>query len=162
MKPVTSASGRERGFTLVEIVVLIVVIGVAVSGVLLVFQNTVRGSADPQIYKQALAIAEAMLDEVLPNSYDPVAGGGTRAQFNDVDDYNAYATTGVQDIQGGAVPGLGDYNVGVVVAAPAALNDGDAGLVDVPDSKRVTVTVTHAPTGVSIRLDGYRTNYAAP
>jgi MSHA pilin protein MshD len=153
---------NRRGFTLIELVVLIVVIGVAMAGVLLIYQNTVRSSADPQIYKQALAIAEAMLDEILLNAYDHDASGATRANFNDVDDYNGYSTVGVQDIQGGAVTGLGDYNVGVVVAVPAALNDADAGFIDVPESKRVTVTVTHTPTAVSVRIDGYRTNYAAP
>ena len=37
-------------------------------------QNTVRGSADPQIRKQALAVAEAMMDEILLSPFDPVAG----------------------------------------------------------------------------------------
>jgi MSHA pilin protein MshD len=155
-----------RGFTLVEVIVLIVVISVAAAGVLLIFQNTVRRSADPQIYKQSLAIAEAMLDEVLLTSYDPAAGGGPpRANFNDVPDYNGFNTSpgGMTDIQGVAVPGLSDYNVSVTVTTDGttALNDEGATLTAVSDSRRVTVTVTHA-SGVSIALDGYRLRYAGP
>ena len=152
----------RRGFSLIEVVVLIVVIGVAMAGVLLIFQNTVRRSADPQVYKQALAIAEAMLDEILLTAYDPDGVGGPRANFNDVDDYIGFATSGVNDIQGVAVPGLADYNVAVVITPAATLNDGDPGLADVTESKRVTVTVTHPPSGVSVSLDGYRLKYAGP
>ena len=157
---------RRRGFTLIEVVVLIVVIGIATAGVLLIFQNTVRNSADPQIYKQSLAIAEAMLDEILLNPYGPVAGTGARADFNDVVDYNTFTTApgGITDIQGNPVAGLGDYNVLVSVTTDGttALNDAGATLTAVTESRRVTVTVTHAPTGISVALDGYRLNYAGP
>jgi MSHA pilin protein MshD len=154
-------SSSGRGFTLVEVVVLIVVIGIAVAGVLLVFQNTVRGSADPQVYKQALAIAEAMLDEILLTSYDPVAGGGTRANFNDVDDYAPYSTTGgMKDIDGNPVPGLQDYNVTSIAVVVSSLNSTVA-LTPVDEAKRITVTVTHV-SGVSLSLDGYRLKYAGP
>lgn len=154
---------RGRGFTLMEVVVLIVVLGIAAAGVLLVFQNTVHRSADPQIYKQALAIAEAMLDEILLNAYDHDGVVGTRAQFNDVQDYNGYTTApgGMTDIQGAAIPGLAAYNASVAVATPAALNDEGATLTSVAESRRVTVTVTHS-SGASVTLDGYRLRYAGP
>lgn len=148
-----------------EIVVLIVVLGIAAAGVLLVFQNTVRRSADPQVYKQALAIAEAMLDEILLNPYDHDGVIGTRAQFNDVPDFHNYNTNppgGMTDIQGAAIPGLAAYDVLVAVTTPAALNDEGASLTAVAESRRVTVTVSHAPSGVTVSLDGYRLRYAGP
>lgn len=153
----------RRGFTLIEVVVLIVVIGVAMAGVLLIFQNTVRKSADPQVYKQSLAIAEAMLDEILLAAYDPDGVGGPRANFNDVDDYIGYSTTGgMKDIQENAVPGLQDYNVFPPIAVVVSpLNDSPATLTQVGEAKRITVTVTHA-SGVSVSLDGYRLKYAGP
>jgi MSHA pilin protein MshD len=155
---------RARGFTLIEIIVLIVVMSAALVGLLLVFQTAVRSSADPQVQKQALAIAEALLDEILLTSYDPVLGTGPpRAAFNDVTDYNGYTTAGLgmRDIQDNAVPGLGDYNVANVVVTVVPLNDVGATLTPVADTKRVTVTVT-GPANVAISLDGYRVRYAGP
>jgi len=55
---------RERGLSLVELVVFIVIVSAAVAGVLGVMDVTTRSSADPLIHKQALAIAEAVLEEV--------------------------------------------------------------------------------------------------
>jgi MSHA pilin protein MshD len=65
---------RSRGLSLVEVIVFIVVVGVAVAGVLAALNVSTRASADPVIQKQALAIAEAVLEEVqlMPFTYcDP-------------------------------------------------------------------------------------------
>lgn len=152
---------RNRGFTLVEAVVLIVVVATAAVGVLMVFQNTVRASADPQVNKQALAIAEALLDEILLAPYDIGPGTGTRANFDDVRDYDGYTTAGgMRDIQNNPVPGLGAYNVNVTVV-PAALNATTGGLPAVTDVLLVTVRVT-GPLGFSVSLEGYRVKYNEP
>jgi len=55
---------RCRGVTLVELILAIVVIGVGLAGVLAAFQVAVRGSADPMIQKQMVAIAEEMVEEI--------------------------------------------------------------------------------------------------
>jgi MSHA pilin protein MshD len=150
------------GFTLIEVIVLIVVVSAALAGVLLVFQSTVRSSADPQVHKQALAIAEALLDEILLASYDPLPGTGARANFDDVDDYAGYTTIGgMKDIQNNPVPGLADFNVSNVAVALVTLNDSGGVLTPVAEAKRVTVTVT-GPAGFAISLDGYRLRYAGP
>lgn len=153
---------NARGFTLIELIVVIVVLSAAIAGVLLVFQNTVRASADPQVYKQALAIAEGMLDEILVASYDPLAGTGSRANFDDVDDYAGYTTAGgMKDIQGNPVAGLGAFNVSSITVTVVALNDSGGVLTPVNEAKRITVTVT-GPAGFAISLDGYRTRYVGP
>ena len=54
----------QRGVTLIELVIFIVVVSIAVVGLLQIFTRTTASSADPQLRKQALAIAEAMLDEI--------------------------------------------------------------------------------------------------
>ncbi len=74
---------RARGLTLIELVIFIAVVGIAVAGVLAVYSRAVQSSADPLVRKQAMAIGEALLSEVLaqPFSYcdpqdaanDPVA-----------------------------------------------------------------------------------------
>ena len=146
---------NSRGFTLVEIIVLIVVVATALVGVLLVFQNTVRGSADSQVNKQALAIAEALLDEILLASYDSLGASAGRANFDDVDDYIGYTTAGgMKDIQGAAIAGLESYNVTATTVTVTPL-------AGVAEAKRISVTVT-GPAGFQVTLDGWRLRYAAP
>ncbi|MDD2832444.1 MAG: type II secretion system protein [Methylotenera sp.] len=60
---------HTRGVTLVELVVFIVIISVALVGILKVLEITNRGSADPLIRKQALAIAESLLLEIQQQSF---------------------------------------------------------------------------------------------
>lgn len=56
---------RCRGISLVELVVFIAIISTALAGILGVMSFTTRASADPLAQKQALAIAEAYLEETL-------------------------------------------------------------------------------------------------
>jgi MSHA pilin protein MshD len=74
---------RQLGVTLVEQIVFIVIVGIAVTGVLAAFVMSTRGSADPMLQKQALAIAEAILEEVqlMPFTYcDPDDPQAAQAQ----------------------------------------------------------------------------------
>jgi MSHA pilin protein MshD len=143
---------NRAGFTLVELVIAIVVIGIAASGVLLVMNYTTAHSADPMIQHQAVAIAEAYLEEVLLQPYiDPdvvPSVEANRSLYDDLDDYN-FTDVGARDPSGAAITGLGAYTVTVAVT-PDTLNTVAA--------KRVAVTVTH-PSGIDMTLTGYRTNY---
>jgi MSHA pilin protein MshD len=67
MSPPTErgACRRERGVSLLELILFIVIVGAGIAGVLGVWRVTAQGSADPLIQKQALAIAEAYLEEAL-------------------------------------------------------------------------------------------------
>jgi MSHA pilin protein MshD len=177
---------RSRGSSLVELIMFIVIIGIAVAGVLGAMSLSTRASADPLIQKQALAIAEAYLEEVLamPFTYcDPddvdaatatsaTVGAGGCAATIEVIGAEAGETRG-----GGTTPydNVNDYN-SLATGVPASI-DGTAisGLsaysvsvavvaeslstVAAPASLRVTVTVT-GPSSTSVRLDGYRTRYA--
>ena len=162
----------QRGLTLIELVIYIVVVLVGLAGVLTVLDTTVRGSADPVVRKQALALAEAMLEEVLAKEYQNDAGGNNaatpalgctpvtvpscrqntpadRGNYNDVDDYNGWNQAGNVQAVGAAPAVLANYNVTVAVGAPAAVN----GVV----LKTVTVTVTNGPAAVT--LQGWRGNF---
>lgn len=55
---------NQRGISLVELIMFIVIVSVALAGILLVMNVVTKNSADPLIHKQALAIAESLLEEV--------------------------------------------------------------------------------------------------
>jgi MSHA pilin protein MshD len=55
---------RQRGVTLVELILFIVIVGIAVGGILTVMNLASRASVDPLRRKQALIIAEGLLEEV--------------------------------------------------------------------------------------------------
>lgn len=55
---------RQRGVTLIELIMFIVIIGVALAGLVRVLGITSVASADPLRRKQALMIAEGLMEEV--------------------------------------------------------------------------------------------------
>jgi len=155
-------STRQRGFSLIELVIFIVIMSIAVVGVLGVMNITTRYSADPMIQKQALAIAESLLEEIELKDFNNPTGGfsgaatqANRPLFDDVRDFNGFATAGIFTIDGTAVGGLGAYSVSVAVANAAL------GTIAAASSEavRITVTVTHS-TGQNWVLSGYRAHYA--
>lgn len=148
-----------RGFTLIELIIFIVVVGIGLAGILAVSSNVVKSSADPMVRKQTVAIAESLLEEILLKDYAKqsgstavgYAGGGARNFYDCVDDYSGYMTTGgIVDVSGLPVSGLESYNVSPAVDVSTVT----LGAVTV---KRVVVSVT-GPQGV-ISLTGYRANY---
>jgi MSHA pilin protein MshD len=52
------------GVSLVELVVFIVIVGLAMAGMFAAFNTILAGSPNPELRKQALAIAESLLEEV--------------------------------------------------------------------------------------------------
>ena len=55
---------RQQGVTLVELIMFMVIISIALAGIVQVMRFTTANSADPLRRKQALMIAEALLEEV--------------------------------------------------------------------------------------------------
>lgn len=140
----------ERGLTLVELVIAMVVVSIALAGVLLVMNTTTMHSVDPMVRQQALAIAEAYLEEILLKEFvdpDGADGEATRDLFDDIDDYHGLTDVGARDQNGVAIAGLGGYTVQVSVQ-PATVNG--------VTMLRVAVTVTSG--GETILLAGYRAN----
>lgn len=69
-----TAPVKQRGLTLIELIIFIVVVSVGIAGILMVLNVTVWHSADPMIRKNMLSIAEALVEEVqmMPFTYcDP-------------------------------------------------------------------------------------------
>ena len=139
---------RQRGFTLIELIIFIVVVAVGLAGILVVMNTVVKSSADPMVRKQAIALAESTLEEVLQKAYtDPDgtnAGETDRTNWDNVDDYN-----GKTQADRGPPPSLSAYAIAIAVVD-------DNATLGIP-AKRVTVTVTRGAE--SITMTGYRTNY---
>ena len=55
---------RQRGLTIIELVMFIVIMGVAAAGIIGVLNLGTKSSADPLRRKQAMLIAEAFMEEV--------------------------------------------------------------------------------------------------
>jgi MSHA pilin protein MshD len=176
---------KERGLSLVELLVFIVVVGIAVTGVLSVYSQNARTSADPVVRKQAAAVAESLLDEVLAKPYTycdtddanvetassaadcatmaetamgPENPSETRyANLTPFDNVNDYNGFTMNPIAdlSGNGVGLGGYSATVQVQQPAGAFNG----IPAGETLLVTVTVT-APGNQGVSLSGYRARYA--
>jgi len=143
---------QQRGFTLIELIIFIVVVSAGLAGILSVMNTVVKSSADPMVRKQTIAIAESLLEEILLKEYARPSStvAATRNLYDCVDDYNGYTTTGIVDMTGVSVAGLGSYNISPAVTVGATTLGGLT-------VKQVVVSVT-GPQGM-ISLTGYRGNY---
>jgi MSHA pilin protein MshD len=145
---------RQSGVTLIELIISIVVIAIAIGGVLGVLSQSVGRSADAMVMSQAVAIAEAYLEEITLKSFadpDGVDGEANRVDFDDVDDYNGLVDVGARDQFGVAIPSLSQYTVAVTVVPSTALTS-----VPGADAERVDVSVTYGPN-VTVTLSAYKT-----
>ncbi len=146
---------RQAGTTLIELVIAIVIISIAVSSVLMVMSMNVGASADPMIRYQAVAIAEAYLEEISLKSFaDPGGGDGeaSRDLYDDADDYHGLVDVGARNQFDAALPGLGDYTVSVTVTQSALPS------ILATDNYLINVTVTHAEN-INFTLSAYRPIY---
>lgn len=174
-----------RGISLIELVVFIAIVAISVTGILSVFTYTTRHSSDPLAQKQALAIAESLLEEVLlmpftwcdpddpgaptasgpgdcatPEGLGPEAGESrysATAPFDNVNDYHGF------DTQTASPAGICDlagncFSALSAYRAVVSVAQEAAGGIPAGDSLRVTVTVT-GPAGTSVTVDGYRTRH---
>jgi len=168
-----SARGRrlQQGVTLVELILFIVIVSIALAGIVQVMRMTSANSADPLRRKQALMIAEALLEEVRQAGFtycDPRSDNADSAP-------NAAACTlgenwGNEGPAGTAFvrpfDNVNDY-AGAGGAAAAAFNDGTGKLADAlgrpmnVDGYRATVAITpdalgDIPAGAGADSDALR------
>jgi MSHA pilin protein MshD len=161
------ATLRQRGISLIELIMFIVIVSTALAGILLVMNQVMAHSADPLVRKQALAVAESMLEEIRLQDLAPgactgaLAPGAIRTGVGCVNDYNGYNSNGGGILgfsDNGAVPGLGSYNItNVAVTNLSAIGAGTFGGTAINAGSGVEITVTVAdPTGATIEATGYR------
>lgn len=179
------SSNRQRGLSLIEVVIFIVVLGIGIAGMAVLYNQLTLASVDPVVRKQAVAIASSLMEEIqlrpftLCDPDDPnvftaptppcgtpeligAEGPETRygpTFFDNVSDYNGFAMGGsIQDINNATVSGLAGYSASVAIANAG----GDfPSAVPADAALRITVTVDGPiNTNVRVRLQGYRLRYA--
>lgn len=150
-----AVSRRQQGMTLVELVIAIVIIGIAGAALFSAMASITGRSADPMLRQQSLMLAEAYLEEILAQAYvDPGATATCgRACFDDVADYDGLNDKPPRDALDNVVTQLLEYRVQVRVTNDT-LADGAA---TVP-ARYAEVRVTD-PAGQELILGGYRGNY---
>ncbi|MGM0413367.1 MAG: type IV pilus modification PilV family protein [Pseudomonadota bacterium] len=147
----------QRGFTLIEMVVFIVVLGVGITGTLAAIIHATRDAADPLVHLRAAELGQSYLDEIAATRYDTeeIRGVDTRSEacpsdrrdwlvlgcYEDLDDQPP------QNALGDEVGGYANYRVTASVAAQTDWNGAQG--------RWVTVTV-HAPNGTDIAFELFR------
>lgn len=183
-----SRRAGQRGVSLIELILFMVIVGVGVLGLLAASNSMVLHSADPMIRKQALAIAESLLleieqrpftwcdpddantstatsaaDCVTPQNLGPTLGESrysASAPFDNVADYDGFV---MPDANCAGICALGDptpiAGLAGYTAAIGVVAAGNAlGLADDSAALRITVTVTGP--NETVELVGYRTRHA--
>jgi MSHA pilin protein MshD len=150
-----TSAALQCGVTLIEVVVAIVIVAMAATAILGAMASITMRGAEIMVRQQAVAVAEAYLEEIL---LQPVASPGgaapaTRASFNDEDEYNGLSDVGAHDQFGNAIAYLSGYNVSVAVTQTTALTG-----IAAAQARQINVTVTD-PNGVTVQLTGYRANF---
>ncbi|MCH7696228.1 MAG: type II secretion system protein [Proteobacteria bacterium] len=173
---------NNRGVTLIELVMTIVIVSIAVVTLLAITSQTSERSVDPMIQQQAIAIGQSYLEEIVQKSFcDPdvaadcvvacagasacgnaactvAEGAANRNIYDDVCDYDGLTNNGAVDQTGAAIPGLGLYNINVQIVDNNTVNlnglTGDQGQV-----VRIDVVVTHPAMQDNIRISGARVNF---
>lgn len=133
---------HQRGVTLIELIVALVVIGICVVGALGLLTSLSMRSAAAMNRTQAVAIAESYLTDILSRSYVQVQA------------YAAPADPRPRDAWGALIAGSEAYRV-QIFNNPATLGNAPNTVA----ARQITVVVTD-PSGATTRVTGYRTNYA--
>jgi len=150
----------QKGVTLVELIVFIVVISLALGALLGVYRQSLQASVDPVVRVRLLEASQSQLDRVLARRFDAnTPAGGVPA-------CGSTAPAGVPPAPpcdgGGGVSDFDGFNdtpyPGYDLTVSVEQAGDELGLAANNRAKRITVTTT-APNGESLTLSAYRTNF---
>ncbi len=159
----------ERGFTLVDLILVIIIVAIAIPPMLTLFIQMVSGSSFGVSVSRANALASTLREEIQSKKWDdssdvpgtppssilgPETGesrmGPPGADFDDVDDFDGLDESPPRDSQGGILAGFTGFRQQVSVCY-VANTDLDTCLGGPTMYKQVTVTVTD-PEGRTTQL----------
>ncbi len=157
----TCVSSAQRGVTLIELIVFIVIISSSLATFLAVFGQMVSRSVDPVVQMRAQACAQAKVEQIMARKFDEntptgglpacgsaeanaVACAGITADsdFDDVGDFNNQTDTANSDCSISVTV----VNAGTDLGLPAN------------QARLITVNVT-SPGGGSATLSSYKVNF---
>ena len=147
----------QRGVTLIELVVFIIVISIALGALLSVYNHSIVKSVDPLVRIRLAELAQSQLDVILSAGYDGATPtGGVPACGSVTPTGPAPACSGsggVSSFNGFSDNPYPGYSRSVTVTFAG----GDLGLVN-EQAKHISITAT-APNGEALTLSAYRTNF---
>lgn len=171
---------HAKGYSLIELVVVIVVLSLALTGVTLVISRVVQQSPEALVQTRAMELAQTYLDEIFSKRYDELSGqggiprcdstdnaaqactnalgseeGANRLLFDDVDDYDGLNEQPPTSIVDGST--LANYD-GYAVQVAVTYAGGEVGFANNRRAKRITISVT-TPLGNTIPVSVYRVNF---
>ena len=150
-----SISATQRGASLIELVMYIVIVGTASAGILLAMNQSNSADALPRL--QAVEAANSLLEEIESRDFvaraahEPVTQKN-RTAYHIVGDYDRFSGDGIYPYSDAAQPLLAGYRVSVSVN-PQRWNG-----IDAEHAVKIDVTVS-APGGAVATATGYRTAY---
>lgn len=161
----------QKGATLVELVMTIVIISIAIAGVVGAFSLIAGRSADPLNQTRAVTLAQLYMDEILAKRFaddSPVGGGQattpdcgnigsdtgeSRNDFDDVDDYDGLDSA-PENSEEDAITRYDGFNVLITVECAGS----EVGLAADDQAKRIDIRITD-PSGNDYMFSAYRGNF---
>ncbi len=145
-------SARRRGFTLVETVVSTLLVGVVVVAALNTVSASMVGRQKMGDRGHAQLLAQDLMVEILQQAYEepddtPIFGressenGGSREEYDDVDDYHGWSSSPPEYKDGTEIPNLDGWSRSVSVARVDP-HDLPGNVGSDTGVKRIVVTVT--------------------
>ena len=106
---------HNRGATLIEAVVAIVVLGIAIPPLVMLFREVAAHTADDTYQGVGLAYAESLMEEIVSKAYEESGGAtfgpeeGSRPDYDDVDDYDGLSNSPPERLDGTALSEYGGF-----------------------------------------------------
>lgn len=170
---------NKKGFTLIEIVMIIVLLGIIMPGIMLYFMQGVKDSAKPQRRNTAIFLAEALMEEIKSKRWDETAAinstcsnasatlgfevGETRiggaTGFDDIDDFNGLNNMPPNDSQNNPMNNYPGYRQQVAVRYVDPTNLEGSAASPPTCYKRIQVDITDTTSNETVSLVSLMTYY---